>query len=261
MKSNNVKSLKERLIAGDVVIGPFCKIPSPTLIEIFGHAGFDLVVIDMEHGPMNVQTAEDLVRACQLLSVTSVIRVSSNSPDQIQRALDIGAGGVQIPQINSAQEAENAVLAAKFAPEGARGVCPFVRAANYSAINKRDYFTRSNSDNLVILHIEGSDGLENLPEIVMVKGVDIIFLGPYDLSQSLGIPGQVDDPIVTEKMKEAISICLRAGVNVGTFAEDVFTAQKWAKLGVKYINLGTDSSIIYQSCRKIICNFRGETAL
>lgn len=257
MGTADVPLLKEALRAGKVVMGPFFRIPAPALVEVFGHAGFDLIAIDLEHGPLDIQMAEDLVRSCQLVGMASVIRVSSNAPHRIQRALDIGAQGVQIPHVGTVSEAERAVRAAKFAPRGMRGVCRFVRAAEYSAMDRFEYFTASNRDTVIILQIEGKEGLEKLPDIVKVEGIDVIYLGPYDLSQSLGIPGQVENPIVVEKMREAVSLCRQDGVAVGTFADDLAAARKWVDMGVQYINVGIDASIIYNSCRKMVEEFRG----
>ena len=256
METIKVPLLKEALRAGEVVMGPFFRMPAPALVEIFGYAGFDLIVIDLEHGPLNIQTAEDLVRSCQLVGMASVIRVSYNAPHRIQRALDIGAQGVQIPQVATASEAERAVRAAKFAPRGMRGVCRFVRAAKYSATDRSDYFPASNRDTAIILHIEGKEGIENLTDIVEVEGIDVIYLGPYDLSQSLGVPGQVESPVVVEKMREAVSLCRQAGVAVGTFADDVGAARKWVEAGIQYVNVGIDASIIYNSCQEMVEEFR-----
>lgn len=257
MATTDIPLLKKALRAGKVVMGPFFRIPAPALVEVLGHAGFDLIVIDLEHGPLNIQMAEDLVRACELVRMASVIRVSCNAPHRIQRALDIGAQGVQIPQVGSVSEAERAVRAAMFAPRGMRGVCRFVRAAQYSAMDRFEYFAASNRDTVIILQIEGKEGLENLTDIIEVEGVDVIYVGPYDLSQSLGIPGQVESPIVVERMREVVCLCRQAGVAVGAFADDLAAARRWVEAGVQYMNVGIDVSIIYDCCKNVVEDFRG----
>jgi len=152
--------------------GTFSKCSDPAMIECIGLAGFDFVIIDLEHGPNSFETAQNLVRAAVIHNLTPVIRVGENSESMISKALDIGARGVQVPQVNSRPDALKVVDAAKFSPEGNRGVCRFVRAAGYSSIGKGEYFEQSNKQNLVIVHIEGKTGIENF-EIKPVQRYDL----------------------------------------------------------------------------------------
>ncbi|MDI6705218.1 MAG: aldolase/citrate lyase family protein [Bacillota bacterium] len=244
--------LKQKLGLQKFVAGPFLKLPAPAVVEIVGIAGFDYAIIDCEHGPLNVLAAEDMVRAAHLAGISAVVRVTENNPAMISRALDIGADAVQVPQICSRRDAEMAVKAAKFAPMGERGVCRFVRAAEYSAMDKSDYFKRANEETMVIVHIEGQEGIDNLDEILEVEGIDIIFIGPYDLSQSLGVPGQVNHPIVEEKMIEVVRKAKNSGKYVGTFVDDVKTGHKWIELGVQYISYSVDVGIIYDACKRVV---------
>lgn len=235
------------------VFGPFLKLPEPALVEIIGRAGFDFVIIDCEHGPLDMLVAEDMIRAARLSGLSPVIRVSENNPALISRALDIGAEAVEVPQINTRADAEQVVNAAKFYPLGERGVCKYVRAAGYSSIDKDTYFECANKDTKVIIHIEGEAGLSNFQEILQVPDIDVIFLGPYDLSQSLGIPGQVDHPAVVSRMKEMVDLAQGVGKVVGTFVDDVATAKNWMDLGVLYISYSVDTGVIYQTFRDIVC--------
>ena len=171
-------TMMERLSRGEYVIGPFLKLSDPSIVEISALAGFDFVIIDLEHGPISFETAQNLIRAAELRGITPVVRIAKNEPELILRALDIGAAGVQVPQISTSKDAEQAVKAGKFHPEGERGVCRFVRAAEYSAMEKNKYFAGANKKTFSVLHIEGIEGIENLPEILEVEGIDIIFLGP-----------------------------------------------------------------------------------
>jgi len=247
--------LKESLKDKKYVIGPFLKLPSPAVVEIMGIAGFDYVIIDCEHGPLDILTAEDMVRAAHLAGISAVIRVGENNAGIISRALDIGADAVQVPQICSKKDAEKLIQSAKFYPEGERGVCKYVRAAKYSGTEKNQYFKRANHESTVIIHIEGQEGISNFEEIISVDGIDIVFIGPYDLSQSLGLPGQVNHPRVEEKMKEVVDKAKRNGKYVGTFVDDVKTGKKWIKFGVQYISYSVDVGIIYEACAKIIRKF------
>ncbi len=233
--------------------GTFSKCSDPAMIECIGLAGFDFVIIDLEHGPNSFETAQNLVRAAVIHNLTPVIRVGENSESMISKALDIGARGVQVPQVNSRPDALKVVDAAKFSPEGNRGVCRFVRAAGYSSIGKGEYFEQSNKQNLVIVHIEGKTGIENFEEIIEVDGIDIIFLGPYDLSQSLGVPGQINHPKVIEAMKRVIAKSSVKNKSVGTFVETPEDYKRWKDLGLIYLAYQVDTGIFYDACFNI-CN-------
>jgi len=247
--------LKERLADKKYIVGPFLKLPSPAVVEIMGIAGFDYVIIDCEHGPLNILAAEDMVRAAHLAGISAVIRVGENNAGMISRALDIGADAVQVPQICSKKDAEDLLQAAKYFPAGERGVCRYVRAAKYSAVEKNEYFKKANQESMVIIHIEGQEGINNLDEIISVDGIDIVFIGPYDLSQSLGLPGQVNHPLVEEKMRAVVEKARKNGKYVGTFVDDVETGNKWIKLGVQYISYSVDVGIIYNACKDITQKF------
>ncbi len=244
--------LKASLKRGQNAVGIFIKTASPTLVEIFGYAGFDYVIIDTEHGPTSIETAENLVRAAQLAGITPIIRIDDNNPTSISKALDIGAQGIQVPQISNRRAAETLVEAARFAPQGKRGVCRYVRAAAYSHSDKFKYFEQSNKDNLIIIHIEGEEGMDNLEQIMLVQGIDVIFIGPYDLSQSLGLTGQVSHPLVIKKIKEIVKKSREAGFIVGTFVENVLEARKYMELGVQYISYSVDVGLIYEASRNIV---------
>ena len=244
--------LKRTLNEGKVVFGPFMKFTDPAAVEIMGFAGFDFVIIDEEHGPISIENSQNLIRAAESVKITPIIRVGNNDEVLILRALDIGAQGIEIPQINSKSDALRAVKSVKYSPQGERGVCRYVRAANYSSMDKFKYFESANKETMIIAHIEGIEGINNLDEILSVPGIDVIFIGPYDLSQSLGIPGQVNHPLVTEKMKEVILKCKQSKVAVGTFADDIETAKSWVSLGVQYLAFSVDVGILYEASENII---------
>jgi 4-hydroxy-2-oxoheptanedioate aldolase len=244
--------LREKLENGVPIIGSFVKITDPAIIEIMGLAGFDFAIIDMEHGPITVETAQNSVRAAELAGISPIIRVSSNDPVQILRCLDIGAEGVEVPQIGNAEDARIMVSAARFHPKGERGVCRYVRAAAYSSMDRHEYFKMANERTITIAHLEGIEAVKNLDEIMAVDGVDILFIGPYDLSQSVGVPGEVSHPLVLQQMEKVIEMAKLAGKLVGTFADDIQSAQRWMKAGVMYIAISVDVGIFYNACRNIV---------
>jgi len=253
MRKNNLKiALKE----GRTVFGPFLKITDPAAVEIMGYAGFDFVIIDAEHGPISMHSAQNMVRAAETANITPIIRVANNDEALILRALDIGAQGIEIPQINSKPQAIKAVRSVKYSPQGERGVCRYVRAANYSSMDKFEYFKSANKETMIIAHIEGVEGINNLDKILSVPGIDVIFIGPYDLSQSLGIPGEVSHSLVIEKMKEVVLKCKKNKVAVGTFTDDIKTAKFWVSLGVQYMSFSVDVGILYEVSKNIVNDLR-----
>lgn len=244
--------MKNKLAEGKTVLGPFVKMTDACLIEQAALAGFDFCIIDMEHGPISFESALDLIRAAELHGMSPIIRTSDSTDENILRALDLGAHGVEVPQVNSGEAARKVVSACKYFPEGTRGVCRYTRAAEYTNIDKAKHFASSNENTMVIVHIEGLEGVNNLADILEVKGLDVIFLGPYDLSQSCGVPGDVTNPIVVEKMKMAVEMAAAKGVKVGTFVESPERAKFWRELGVSYLAYSVDCGIYYDACKSIV---------
>ena len=252
MMTEEIKRFKKRL-KSEVVYGPFSKTNDPGMIEAIGYGGFDFVILDLEHGPNSIETVQNLIRAAQVSGILPIVRVKERNDSIIQEALDIGAAGIEVPQISSKNDAEHLVKAAKFAPKGMRGVCRFVRAANYSSMDRFKYFKEAN-EALIIIHLEGQEAINNLDELLKVKGIDIMFIGPYDLSQSLGVPGQVDHPLVEERMMEIINKCNSKGVCVGTFVDNIKNAKKWRDVGVRYISYSVDVGLLYEHCKGIVAD-------
>jgi 4-hydroxy-2-oxoheptanedioate aldolase len=250
------RNIKAALKQGQVLLGSFFRLPSPDLVEIFGEAGFDFIIIDQEHGAVTVETTSDLVRACDLVGMAAIVRLPDSLPWLVQHALDVGAMGVQAPQVGTVSDAERIVRASKFAPMGRRGVCRNVRAARYSARDRFAYMEESNRDTLVVIQIESKEGVENLEGILAVPGIDVVFLGPYELSQSLGLPGQVDHPTVRGTMEQAVKACRLAGVAAGVYADSVEAVKHWVGMGVQYVAIGVDTALIYTLTRKLVSELR-----
>jgi 4-hydroxy-2-oxoheptanedioate aldolase len=246
-----LNTFKDKLKKGESVFGPFMKTCDAAFVEIAGYAGFDFVILDMEHGPVSFETLQNLIRGAVISGTIPIVRASDSKEISISRALDIGAYGIQIPQVRTVEEAKACISAAKFYPAGERGVCRFVRAASYSAIPGNEYFSKAN-DTLVILQLEGSQAIENLDEIIKVKGIDILFIGPYDLSQSLGLPGQIDHPKVKNEVASIVEKAKKRDIIVGTFADTIDGARMWKQEGIQYISHSVDVGIFMDACSEII---------
>lgn len=247
---DTINKFKKKL-KSDGVVGVFSKTCDPGFIEVLGYAGVDYVIIDLEHGPNSVQTVQDLIRGAQTAGIMPIVRVKESCASVMGEVLDIGAGGIQVPQITTRAEAEAVINRTKFAPLGERGVCRFVRAAKYSAKDRFEYFKDEN-EKVTILQIEGQEGIDNIDDILAADGIDVLFIGPYDLSQSLGVPGEIDNPLVEEKMLEIVDKCKEKNVTVGTFVDTPENAVKWKRLGIKYISYSVDMGIFYEAMTDIV---------
>lgn len=254
-----IQNARKRLADGHVLFGVFCKTTAPDFVEILGRAGFDFCILDMEHGPAQLETVQHLIRAAECGGVLPIVRTRDRSPESVSQPLDVGAAGVEVPQIGLKTEAEAVVDAAKFSPLGHRGVCRFVRAADYSATARAEYFARAN-EALVVLQLEGN-ATEEYEKIADVPGVDILFIGPYDLSQALGLPGEIEHPKVLEAIRGIIAMAKRKGKTVGVFADSTAQAQRWIDAGVQYIAYSVDVGLFYAACRETVSALRRLTAL
>lgn len=248
---------KEKLNSRRTVFGPFSKSSDPGILEVLGYAGFDFVIIDLEHGPNNALNAQDLIRATLLAGAFPIIRIAKNAPEEIGKALDIGAMGIQVPQICTSEDASRAVEAAKFAPKGMRGVCRFVRAAQYSNKDRFSYFEEAN-ETLIILQLEGVEAIQNFEEIISISNIDVIFIGPYDLSQALGVSGQINHPMVRQKMLHIIEGCNKRNIKTGVFTDNMDDALEWKKIGIDYISYSVDMGIMLEACKSLINRFQNE---
>ena len=246
-----LSEFKRKLHDSDCVYGIFSKTSDPMFIEIMGISGFDYVILDTEHGPTDIEHQQNNIRACEARNLLPIVRVPYIDENTIGKALDIGAKGVQVSQVRTADDVKKIVRYTRFYPYGERGVCRFVRAADYSAMDRKVYF-ESSKDLLVILQLEGTEAIANLNEILNVDGWDILFIGPYDLSQSLGVPGQIENPIVIDAMMQIIDKAKRKNKVVGTFTDSIHMAKKWKHIGLQYISYSTDAGLFYEHLKDLV---------
>lgn len=241
-----MNQFKEKIKNGESLLGTFIELNNPAIAQIAGLAGYDFVILDGEHGEIAVEDAANLARAAKLAGTAAIFRVNTNDPTLIGKVLDTGADGVEIPEIGSAEEAERAVKGAKFTPEGERGCNRFVHAGEYGRMTSEQFFGQSNANTIVVLQVEGQDGARNISDILKVKGVDVVFIGPYDLSASLGIPGQTEHPKVLAQIDTILKLGKENGVAIGLYVDSIESAINWKQRGVQYLALQTDTVSLYQ---------------
>ena len=190
-------TMKEKLLAGKSVLGVSVMIPSPQIVEMFGHLGFDWVLIDCEHGTISLETVELMIMAAEVSGITPIVRPRDNSTQEIMRVMDRGAKGVQVPHVITAQDAKRVVEAVKFYPLGKRGLAKGTRPAGYGFdLSMQEYVKKDNQETLVCIQLKDKEAIDNVEEILQVEEIDVFFIGPSDLSQSMGYPGQKDAPEV-----------------------------------------------------------------
>jgi 4-hydroxy-2-oxoheptanedioate aldolase len=212
MKKNQMKA---KLLADEPALGCSIMVPSPQMVEMVGHAGFDWVLIDQEHGTIDLETAELMIMAAEASGITPIVRPRTNQKEDISRVMDRGAVGVQVPHVNNAVDARQVVSAVKFGPGDNRGVAAGTRPDSYGLSKSMDEFMKhSNEQTLVCVQLEHAVAIENVDEILKVEGVDVFFIGPSDLSQSMGYPGNPK----AEPVKNAIERTLLKITSAGKIA-------------------------------------------
>lgn len=230
--------LRERVLAGGPVAGTFVQTPHPVVPELLGHLGVDFVCVDQEHSAMGPETVQALVAAAALAGLPALVRVADATIHHLAAALDAGAAGVVVPRVSSAGTAAGAVRASRYPPQGERGIGPG-RAAGYGR-TIADALARANETTLVAVQIETRTALERVEEIAAVDGVDLLFIGPGDLSVSLGLAGGMADPALDEAVERVLTAASAAGRAAGIFAPDVERARRWRERGFALVVVGSD---------------------
>lgn len=230
-------------------VGPFLRIPRPELVEMAALAGFDFAILDLEHGPLSPADCYPMILAAERRGLRLMARIPDNSESWFKWLLDLGIGGIMVPHVRTRQDAERAVASSLFHPGGERGLCRFVRAAEFSNIPRDRYLAEANARRLLVLQIEGREGLMNLDAIAEVPGIDVIFIGPYDLSQSLGLVGQIWHEQVVHAIEEAIRACRARGVETGIFTDTPSGLVHWKQRGVRFLAYRVETEILMGAYR------------
>jgi 4-hydroxy-2-oxoheptanedioate aldolase len=250
-----VNAVKKCLREGRPAVGHWVSLACPAVTEILSGSGMDWLVFDMEHGPLGDETLEDLMRAMTGSGVTPLARVAGNDPVLIKKVLDRGVQGVVVPLVNSPEEALAAVAASRYPPEGIRGVAG-TRANRYGA-HLPQYFAEWNKDVLVACQVETTAALSQVEAIAAVPGVDILFLGPYDLSANLGILGQFQHPEFQRAKDQVLKAALDAGICAGYFASSAQEAIARIEEGFRFVAMGTDARLLARAAEDL---YRGVRA-
>ncbi len=249
-------TLRNKINSRTLTLGSWISIGHPTIAEIMAKAGFDWLVVDLEHSVISIDVAGDLIRTIDLCGVAPLVRLTSNDPDQIKRVMDAGAHGIIVPMVNTPEEAARAVAATRYAPRGSRGV-GLGRAQGYG-VNFRDYLQWQSDGPVVIVMIEHKDAIDQLEEILKVPGVDGLFIGPYDLSCSLGIPGQFEQAGFISAMTRIRETGQRLGCPAGLHIvePDLQQLEQTIREGYTFIAYSVDIRLLDVSVRQGIAKMK-----
>jgi 2-dehydro-3-deoxyglucarate aldolase len=247
------RKLKDKLNSGKVSIGSWMSMAHPSIAEILAMAGYDWVVIETEHTAIDVSEVLRLIIAIEQRGSIPLVRLAWNDPIQAKAVLDSGAAGIIVPMVNTKADAELAVKMTKYPPMGFRGV-GLARAQGYG-VDFDEYVNCANADTLLLLQIEHIDAVNNIEEILSVPGIDGTYIGPYDLSMSLGIPGQLNHPDVINAKNKVLEATLKKGLVAGIHCVHSDTAYNDSKLaieqGYRFIAIGTDILFLGNSARSV----------
>ena len=252
------EKIKQKLKNKQPSIGTWMTIAHPSIAEILAMAGYEWVVIDTEHSAVDVSQVFGLLIAVEQRGAVPLVRLAGIDPIQAKAVLDSGAAGVIVPMVNTKADAELVVSMTKFPPLGKRGV-GLARAQGYG-LDFDDYVKRNNADSLVIVQIEHIDAVNNIEEILSVRGIDGTFIGPYDLSLSLGVPGQLSHPLVTVAKEKVLKAALKHGLVAGTHIVQPATAASECEIAVKegytFIAVGADNLFLRDGAKNLYSDIR-----
>ena len=232
------KTFKEKLKNAEKTIGIFLKtFDEPDIAKLIKNCGFDFFVLDNEHGFFDYNRMKNLMLYAKAIDMFSMVRIPEVSREVVLKCMEMGAGGLILPNTESVKQAQDLVRYSKYSPMGDRGVSLFGVHSHYESINNVEYMKKANYETVLCVQIESPLGLENLPDIMSIDGIDFAFVGPADYTQSMGIPGKVDAPEFLNHMERLIEICKNAGKVAGIHGGTVEAITEWYNRGMT-VNTG-----------------------
>ncbi|MGO9138873.1 MAG: HpcH/HpaI aldolase family protein [Syntrophales bacterium] len=239
-----INHLKAKLKAGEKVFGTWSMLASPAVMNAIGQAGIDFIIIDMEHGPMNFETAEAQLYATESAGCTPIIRLGEVNDQAILHALEIGAQSLLVSHVSTPEEAARIVKATRYYPEGERGISLFTRRHGYSDEGFAEKLRYANEQIFVGVLVEGEEGLNNLEKICEVDSLDMVYLGVYDISQSVGVPGDVKHPKVIRIVRDCVRMINEKGLIAGSVARDRNYIHLLVETGFRFVSYRVDSAVL-----------------
>lgn len=257
MRKNKTKEL---LRQGKTVLGTWLEeLRSPAVTQLWAAAGLDFFVVDMEHGPYNMETMADIARMGRQVGITPIVRVPDLSWERVGRILDAGAQGLMLPRVERAEEAAAFVSYLKYPPIGRRGMASGLGNTDFQWVTTPEYIDFINEEILVIIQIENKEAVANLEALATTPGVDVFFIGPEDLSISMGLPGQQNHPQVQETIQRIIATAQRHNIFPGIHSSDLTALASLREQGVRIINYASDIEFLYNGAVQGVRALQGKS--
>jgi 2-keto-3-deoxy-L-rhamnonate aldolase RhmA len=252
-----VFTLKEKLRKGDLVIGTMVsELRNPNIVYMLAQSGFDFFIIDNEHGAYSPETVSDLIAAARGAEISPVVRIPEIRRETILKPLDSGAAGLLVPQVNTAEQAREVIVHAKYPPLGNRGVALRRAHSRYERVTPSEYLTKANAETFIAVQAETPASIENLEAIAAVPGIDAVFVGPFDLSVSLGIPGQVNHPREVESIDRILQVCRQHNLTTGIQLFDVSGIKGWVEKGMRFVSYSSDVGLLADAAVSALADIR-----
>jgi 4-hydroxy-2-oxoheptanedioate aldolase len=251
-------SIKEKKAQSPHLLGTWSISSSPAVIESIGYSGMDFVILDMEHGDMSFETVTQSVRAAETADLSSIVRVQELNSSTILRALETGCDGIMVPHVSSKKDAEKVASSCRYSPDGDRGLSPYTRNHLYDHKDIKESTATANEKLFVGILVEGKEGMAQIDEIMSVEGIDLIYIGVYDLSQALGCTGELNHPSIEKFLKTCIKKAEKNNKMIGTFVKDIESAKTYVKLGIPFIAYVVDVFAIKEFYSSFKFSLKGE---
>ena len=248
-----METVKQRLRNGELVLGTIIsEVRNPHIAYMLAQCGFEFFIIDNEHGTYDSETVSNMIAAARGAGIAAIVRIPEIRRETILKPLDSGAAGLLVPQVNTVEQAEEVIHHSKYPPAGNRGVA-LRRATNmYARVNAAEYLQKANEDTFIAVQAESEQAIKNIDAIAAVDGVDCVFVGPFDLSVSLGIPGQVNHPREVEAIDKVLAACRnhRRASGIQLFEPDPLI--EWIRKGVRFATYSSDISLLVDAAAKTV---------
>jgi 2-keto-3-deoxy-L-rhamnonate aldolase RhmA len=246
-------TVKQRLHNGELVLGTIIsEVRNPNIAYLLAQCGFEFFIIDNEHGAYGAETVSNIVAAARGAGIAAIVRIPEIRRESILKPLDSGAAGLLVPQVNTVEQAQEVIYHAKYPPAGNRGVA-LRRAANqYARVNAAQYLQQANEDTFIAVQAESEQALQNIDAIAAVDGVDRVFVGPFDLSVSLGVPGQVNHPREVEAIEKVLAACRNHGKASGILLFEPDRLIEWIGKGVRFAAYSSDISLLADAAAQAV---------
>jgi len=241
--------LKEILKSGTAIFGTFVKVPAPQLIEVISHSGIGYVVVDQEHGALSFGETETLIRAANSMGLPAVVRIPEVTRSNVMHALDSGATGIMVPMVDTVQKAKEAIAESYYPPKGRRGLSKGHRSIAYGFRELKEYLNEADKSTLIIAQIENQEGVSIVDDLASIEGIDVLFVGPTDLSLSLDAEKNDNntDETVESVMKKVCRAADKAGIQAGTLVNTEEKLENALNEGMRFILWGSDLGLLSKS--------------